>query len=212
MGSRGGSGSSTSPGFPVQAQAHVWGVECANWRGWECGALIPWGARRTKDRKGWGISFSPSLARWAVLRAHSSQTLVLSCPPRSPCKPGCSVRQDMPGAGRSPPRASLGTPPRAWPLRPQPLAWSTVFQPVVFSWIFLCRGRFSGSLSACATPPSMFLPSLPQIPAAWTLACSFVGFVLSRPSRTCPQTLGTVRVLLPAESRCPQVTAHRGTD
>ena len=93
-----------------------------------------------------------------------------------------------------------------------PAAWSTVFQPLVFSWIFLRRGGFSGSLSACATPPSMFLPSLPQIPAAWTLACSFVGFVLSRPSRTCPQTLGTVRVLLPAESRCPQVTAHRGTD
>lgn len=178
MGSRGGSGSSTSPGFPVQAQAHVWGVECANWRGWECGALIPWGARRTKDRKGWGISFSPSLARWAVLRAHSSQTLVLSCPPRSPCKPGCSVRQDMPGAGRSPPRAALGTPPRAWPLRPQPGA---LFFSLWFSLGFSSAGV--GSLA----------PSLPVPP---------------RP----PQTLGTVRVLLPAESRCPQVTAHRGTD
>lgn len=36
------------------------------------------------------------------------------------------------------------------------------------------------------------------------------GFVLSPPSGTCPQPSGTVRVLLPAESRCPEVTAHHG--
>lgn len=38
------------------------------------------------------------------------------------------------------------------------------------------------------------------------------GFVLSPPSRTCPQPSRTVTVLLPAESWCPEVTVHRGAD
>lgn len=42
--------------------------------------------------------------------------------------------------------------------------------------------------------------------------CLVLFFLVPLEQRGRGLTLGTVRVLLPAESRCPQVTVHRGTD
>lgn len=139
------------------------------------------------------MSSSPSVTWWAVLRSHSSQTLVFSCPPRSSCKPGCFVGQDIPGAWRSPPRAQG----RAWRLSGPPSVPGLCARSPLPGALFFSL-RFS--LEFPSTGMGSLAPSLP---------------VLSHPSRPCPHPLkfllpGTLACLFGFDLSPPSSPSHQG--